>query len=117
MDASLLAAKLDIYNTDPLTRKIIIKESVKKGIILLDEKLPGWIDRINPEKIDQLGTNFLGVLSDDPESLAHDLDISGQESLYGFSPPMQLLQAYRNDLELEWKNQLMLRIYSFGTKS
>jgi hypothetical protein len=71
-------------------------ERVARGVALLDEKLPGWVDRIDLDRLDLgspcrciLGQTWDGI--PDPESTpfaahANELDLYGEdENDYGFN--------------------------------
>lgn len=68
------------------TEKLFMEKEVRRGIALLNEKQPGWSDRIEREHLRMSNTDdcVLGQLYGDYYDGVDELEISGQEYEYGF---------------------------------
>ena len=96
-----VSAKL-LVTQDPEILRQILSERVAKGVELLDKIDPEWFLKIDLEELDFQGPgrDVLQQLFKDPAKAAEDMGISGQESYFGFFPPMishclQLKEAWR----------------------
>lgn len=99
-----------------------IETRVARGVALLDEKLPGWVDRIDLEKLDLssacdciLGQEFDGKAIW-PDLLGYDIGLSElfanvekDAARHGFTAGAWAAAEAWDELEGEWRRVILAR--------
>jgi hypothetical protein len=97
----------------------MFEQEIEKGVAFLDEKMPNWLDRVDPEKLDMkigiVGRSRCGCVlaqygahdGGDYYRLIYSLGIEGGDYRYGFSVPPDRPASEWDMLTVEWQAKLL----------
>jgi len=95
----------------------MFEQEIEKGIAFLDEKMPGWLELVDPERLDMNLADIvnncgcvlaqIGAPDDSYYWLCEELGIENQDYLYGFSIKSTISDEYAwYMLTAEWQAKL-----------